>query len=181
MKMLAPVFILACAACPAAQGHQPEPVRTCSQISLVRPGFGAAYRGAVGNDDYKFTLTIPEGLVGWGADPVAPFHGFTIFLPSGDDPPACIVFEIHLRVERGQREAWRRGTKVVIGGVTGWREEVTGTTGGTSFTNIIIRFSVIRSQETDDGTVRLVTPTKDLGKNGAIFEAFISHIGFYGQ
>lgn len=66
--------------------------------TLSRPGVGSAFRGTVRNDDYAVSVQIPKGLVGWeGTDPPAPFHGFTIFL----DPQmtACIVFEVHIRVD----------------------------------------------------------------------------------
>jgi len=178
MRILMPALFLASAACVAAQGLQSGQVKTCPQISLARPGFGASYRGAVRNDDYKLSLTIPDGLTGWGADPVAPFHGFTIFLPPDDNQPSCIMFEIHLRVDLGQREAKHRGVKMMIGDVTAWREEATGTINGTDFTNVTIRFSAARGQDVDDGTVRLVTPTKDIGRGRPILKAFLSQMKF---
>ena len=178
MRILMSILFLASSACVAAQGPQSGRVKTCSQISVAHPGFGASYRGAMRNDDYKLSLTIPDGLTGWGADPVAPFHGFTIFLPSGDDRSSCIMFEIHLRVDLGQREAKHRGVKMMIGDVTAWREEATGTISGTDFTNVTIRFSVTRGQDVDDGTVRLVTPTKDIARDRPILEAFLSQMKF---
>jgi hypothetical protein len=176
MKMFVPLIVVVSTACIAAQSPRSGQVKTCSQISLARPGFGVSYSGVVRNDDYKFSLTVPEGLTGWGADPVAPFHGFTIFLPDGQS--SCIMFEIHLRIDLNPREARHRGTKVVIGDVTAWKEEATGTINGTGFTNITVRFSVAHGQDVDDGTVRLVTPTKDIGRNGPTFEAFLSQIKF---
>jgi hypothetical protein len=109
-----------------AQVSRPGRVSTCSEASLVEPGFGASYRGTVTNDDYKLVLSIPDGLTGWGADPIAPFHGFTIFL-SAEDRSTCIVFEIHLRVELSPPKNNRRGTPVVIGGVPALKQIVAGT------------------------------------------------------
>ena len=172
------MLVLASAAGAAAQSPRPDRAASCAQLSLARPEMGAPYRGAVRNDDYKLTLTIPGGLTGWGADPLAPFHGFTIFLPSPDEQTSCIVFEIHLRIDLGQQEARRRGRKATMGGATAWRREVTGSVGRTGFTNVTVEFSAPRRQEISDGTVRLVTPTKDLNRNMPIFDTFLSQIRF---
>jgi hypothetical protein len=178
MKMLMPILFLASAACIVAQGPRPGQVKTCAEISLARPGFGESYRGSMRIDDYKLSLAIPAGLTGWGADPVAPFHGFTIFLPSDDDQPSCIMFEIYLRVDLGQREATPRGTRVMIGAVPAWKEEATGTINGTDFTNLTVRLSVAHGQEVDDGTVRLVTPTKGIGRQRSVFDGFLAQLKF---
>jgi hypothetical protein len=162
----------------AAQETRPGGAQTCAQVSLARRGFGASYQGTVRNDDYKFRVTIPEGLKGWGADPVAPFHGFTVFLPSEGDLNSCIVLEIHLRVELGEREARHRGTKVAFGGVTGWKQEATGTVSGTEISNITIRFSVVHARRVDDGTIWLISPTKDMAKNLRLLDTFLSEIAF---
>lgn len=50
---------------------------------------------------------------------------------------------------------------------------------GVEFTNITIEFSNTRPNEIDDGTVMLVTPTRDMKANGLIFERFLSAIQFY--
>ena len=165
MRMFRPVFILlVCTACVGAQGSRSVPVKTCSQISLARPGLGASYRGTLRIDDYKLAFTIPQGLTGWGADPVAPFHGFTIFLASDDDRSSCIIFEIYLRVEPGQTGTRRHGVKTMIGDVPAWKENATGAINGTELTNVTVRFSYAHDREVDDGTVRLVTPTKDISR-----------------
>jgi len=91
------------------------------------------------------------------------------------------MFEIYLRVELGQRETRRHGTKVTIGGVPAWREDVAGAINGTEFTNVTVRFSHAHDREIDDGTVRLVTPTKDVSRNKPVFEAFLSQIRLVGQ
>ena len=88
------------------------------------------------------------------------------------------MFEIHLRVELGKRQATPRGTRVMLGTIPAWKEEVTGTIDRTKFTNVTIRFSVAHGQETDDGAVRLVTPTKAISRTRPTFEAFLSQITF---
>jgi hypothetical protein len=178
MKLFTPLLILVSTSCAAAQDSRSVPVKGCSQISRARLGFGASYRGAVRNDDYKLSMTIPEGLTGWGADPVAPFHGFTIFLPADKGLLSCIAFEIHLRVDLGPLRIRRRGRELMVGGVKAWKEEATGEMDGTKLTNVTIRFSVPHGQEIDDGTVRMVTPARDLATNGPIFEEFLSHMRF---
>ena len=71
------ILMTVLASAEVAGGQQPSTrVLTCETISLARPGYGVAYRGEAKNGDYRFTATIPTGLTGWGAAPVAPFHGF---------------------------------------------------------------------------------------------------------
>lgn len=176
MKALVFLLIAVPAVRLAAQGPRFGQVKTCSQISLARPGFGVPYRGTVRNDDYKLSLIVPGGLTGWGADPVAPFHGFTIFLPPDGNQSSCIMFEIHLRVNLGLRESRHRGARVMIGDVPGWKEEAAGTINGVEFTNVTIRFSVAQGHEVDDGAVWLVTPARDVDKNRPILEALLSRI-----
>jgi hypothetical protein len=83
-----------------------------------------------------------------------------------------------LRVETGQQEASGHGAKVMIGNIAALKEEATGTINRTEFTNVTIWFTVAHGQETDDGTVWLVTPTKDLSRERRTFEAFLSQIRF---
>jgi len=176
MKISILFLPLALTAAAPLQDLRTGPIRTCASISLARPGFGTSYRGTVRNDDYKLSLAIPEGLTGWGADPVAPFHSFTIFLSQDGDQSSCIVFEIHLRVDRDERADGLRGARIRLGNFVGRQEESAGTINGAEVTNVRIRFSVSRAQEVDDGDVWLVTPTKDLEKSRAIFDRFLSQV-----
>ena len=115
---------------------------------------GAPYRGAVRNDDYKLTLTIPGGLTGWGAGFASgSFHGFTIFLPSPDEQDQLHSVRNPLTNRPlVKQEARRRGRKATMGGATAWRREVTGSVGRTGFTNVTVEFSAPRRQEISDGT-----------------------------
>jgi hypothetical protein len=89
-----------------------------------------SYRGAIRNDDYKLSVTIPQGLTGWGADSVAPFHGFTIFLSSEGGQSSCLMLEIHLRVDPDDRAGVGHGARIAIGSVTGWKREANGMING---------------------------------------------------
>jgi hypothetical protein len=168
----------------SAQGtrSRDEHVKTCSAISLSRPGFGVAYRGQVKNDDYGLIAAIPPGMTGWGADPVASFHGFTIFLPGDNNSSGCILFEIHERVDlgdRGQPSIKPIPARAVrFGNIRGWQEERTGEAGGIALENILIEFSIPRDWGVADGSAWLISPVTDLRKNQALFRDFVSGIGF---
>jgi hypothetical protein len=127
-------------------------------------------------------VVIPAGLTGWGADPVAPFHGFTVFLAGRDKLISCIRFDISLRVDLGEpgESPYRpNGARPVkVGNITGWRVERTGQVNGTVLKNVLITYSVRRKGEEDEGSVWLVTPAKDFQKHLPIFEKFISQIRF---
>jgi hypothetical protein len=137
------------------------------------------------NSDYGLSVRIPPGLTGWGASPEAPFHGFVIFL--ADQPRSCIAFEVHLRVEIEGRESVNRtptAKRVSVGNRNGREERITGTIGGTEWTNVNVTFSIHRQNsatEIDDGSITLATRTQDMGKNLPVFEEFVSHIRFEGH
>jgi len=177
MRKLATIAFLLSTVYVAAQCPILGQAKTCPEVSLARQGIGASYKGEVRNDDYELRLTIPPGLTGWGADPVAPFHGFTIFL-SDDGQSSCIEFEIHLRVNTQAGAIRHRGAKMMLGGATAWKDETRGIKNGIEFANISVQFTIARSQEIDDGTVIFVTPTRELGKNRRTFDAFLSGIKF---
>jgi hypothetical protein len=83
----------------AAQNSSTPNPETCQTLTLARRGQGVEYRGIVRNSDYRFTATIPERTIGWGAGPSAPFHGFAIYLDEASSLPTCIVFTIGIRVD----------------------------------------------------------------------------------
>src|SRR5262249_28738499 len=45
-------------------------ISTSDGQMLARRGVGVPYKRVIRNDDYRFSVTFPEGLVGWGG--VAP-------------------------------------------------------------------------------------------------------------
>ena len=164
-------------------GATAPPVDTCDSITRAKPGVGVAYKGIVRNDDYGVQIVIPDGLTGWGGvAPEAPFHGFVIFLP--DRIQSCAGFEIRLRVDPGDGARAHRdnaGKAAMVGNVAGPQDIRSGFVDGIAFTNVAISFSVPQRGEVFDGSVWLVTPTKDLARNMPIFRSFVSHIRFDGR
>lgn len=149
-------------ATPQPSVAQNKAVLSCAQAVYSKPGIGAAYKGEVSNDDYQFVAKIPKGLTAWdGVADSAPFHGFTIFL----DPKAsaCIVFEIHIRVddEEGAKPAGS-GKTLRLGRSVAHQWVSEGKNSTDSFTNITTMFSVVRAGSIVDGTVLLVAPTSNL-------------------
>jgi hypothetical protein len=176
--LLGPSFL--CAA--QASEWETAPVKPCTSVSLAKPGNGVSYRGRVQNDDYGLTLVIPQNLTGWGAADVAPFHGFTIFLPDSGKLRACLVVEIHLHVALGEdaTEQKSSGHEVQVGNIKGRRQERTGQLDGVAFKNVMVEFSVSRGAEVYDGEVWLVTLLDAAAKNEAILSVFLSQIRFGG-
>jgi hypothetical protein len=173
------ILLMASVTYPAQhRGSQADRIKTCSDISLARAGSGVGYRGLVENDDYHLSIVIPSNLMGWGADRVAPFHGFTIFLPGQNKIAGCVVFEIHHRVDLGDETNTREGSTVrsiKLGNIEGSLEERAGEINGTALKNVTITFLV---EEVDEGSVWLITPMKDLKKNLPIFDRFVSQVRF---
>jgi hypothetical protein len=157
-------------------------VQVCDSITNAQPGTGVAYRGTVRNSDYGLTVQIPAGQIAWGAAPEAPFHGFAIFL--SDQPKSCIIFEIHLRVDTKDKSPAESEKRIRLGNRGGWEEQTKGVIAGVEWSNVTVRFSmhhVHSGNEVDDGSIILVTPTQDIGKNTAIFREFMSHMRFGGN
>jgi len=162
-------------------------VFTCDKLSLARPGYGVAYKGVVRNSDYRFSATIPDGLVGWGAAPNAPFHGFTIY--PGTDQSSCITFEIHIRVElpedregvhgRGKRAKRVKVERVKVGNRRGLQTEETGLASGTEFQNVTVTLELPRSGYYNDVAIRLGTPIKEAANGKALLARFLASFQFF--
>lgn len=158
-------------------------VSTCDQESLARPGYGVAYRGTVRSDDYRFSVIIPEGLVGWGAAPAAPFHGFTIYLSHEPEAKSCIVFRIQIHVDLGEDDrasGQQRGhtERVRVGNRVGSRVSSTGRVRGTSYGNINVWLELPREDYRNDVEIVLVTPKSDEVRTKAIFARFLASFHF---
>jgi hypothetical protein len=166
--------------------HASDPdVATCEQETLARPGFGVSYRGTVRNDDYRFSATIPDGLVGWGAAPSAPFHGFSIFIDHGNKARSCIIFRvaIHLNLEEDKPAPERerpRSEPITAGGRPATRMSSGGSVRGTVYENVYAGLQVPHKQDDiHDVEIVLVTPKSDAVKNRAIFDRFIASFRFF--
>ena len=179
MKYRTIVFIslLTACGCPlqATSTARPE-VLTCTQTGRPGPGIGDAFRGKLRNEDYDFSAYIPLGLTGWtGTGESAPFHGFTIFLDRQQQ--SCIVFEVHIRVDR--QSAPRRpagATAIELGKATGWQTTTSGE--GLGLVNVITVFSFRRPHEVEDGSVLLVAPSARSENALRIYKAFLQRLRF---
>lgn len=159
-----------------------DQVQVCDSITNAQPGTGVAYRGTVRNSDYGLTVLIPAGQIAWGAAPEAPFHGFAIFL--SDRPKSCIILEIHLRVDPNVTSRSKSDRRIKLGNRGGWEEQTKGVIAGVEWSNVTVRFSMHHmhsGNEVDDGSLILVTPTQDIGKNTATFREFMAHMRFDGK
>jgi len=157
-------------------------ISTCEQVTQARPGFGVSYKDTVRNSDYELSATVPEGLIGWGAAPVAPFHGFTIYLGPGPQPASCIVFEIAIHVDlgedRGPEPEKSLAERVKVGNRTGSKIRSTGTLQGTPYENVTISLELPRSGYRNDVLFLLVTPSAEAARTEPIFTKFLASFRF---
>jgi hypothetical protein len=152
-------------------------VVSCAQATETRPHTGNAYRRSVSNEDYAFSARIPDGLIGWrGVAQDAPFHGFAIFLDSRME--ACIIFEVHIRVDDDTARSSSSTTSVQLGKAQGLQWINEGRISNSDVSNIHLLFSFRQPDQTDDGEVLLITPTSRLKATKAIYDAFVRSIKF---
>jgi hypothetical protein len=158
---------------------------TCEQETLAEPGIGVSYRGTIRNDDYRFSATIPDGLLGWGAAPSAPFHGFSIFLNTESGTRACIVFRIavHVDLEEDKPTPEREGhrlERITVGGRSANRTSSVGSVRGVVYENVNVWLQVShKKDDTHDVEIVLVTPKSDAVRTRAIFDGFIASLRFF--
>jgi hypothetical protein len=146
----------------------------CDQTTNARPGMGRSFTGHVVNEDYAFAVTVPNQLTAWdGASDKAPFHGFVLFL----DPQmrACIVFEIHIRVDDGDAPRRpRAATQIRLGDAWAWQELST----GGQLVNVRTTFSFRQNDQIDDGEILLITPESNRLRAQGIYDAFVRSLSF---
>ncbi len=164
--------------------------RDCVALTLSQPSEGTASVGTVRIDPFGISLTVPDGLVGWGAAQDAPFHGFAIFL--GTTPRACIVFGIYWEFQiSGSDLQPPRGRAVKVGNRVGWERRTRGAIEGLDWTNVTVTFPPMsvptpqaggrRSQDVEVGWVALATPTKDLATTLPVLQKFVGSFRFAGK
>lgn len=158
-------------------------VSRCEQETLARPGFGASYKGKVRNDDYGFSATIPDGYVGWGAAPNAPFHGFSIFINPRKKAGSCIVFRIalHLDLDGDELPPDRKELKpITVGDRAATRTSSVGSAGGMIYENVHVGLRVPhKKDDLHDIEIVLVTPKSDALRNRAVLDRFIASFRFF--
>jgi hypothetical protein len=157
-----------------------QAIFTCEQETLARPGVGVSYKGTVRNEDYRFSATIPDGLVGWGAAPNAPFHGFSIFIDPESKARSCIVFRIAIHVDLdGDEEKHERKDvrleRITVGGQSANRRSSVGSVEGTIYENVDVSLQApLKKDDIHDVEIVLVTPKSDVVRTRAIFDRFIA-------
>jgi hypothetical protein len=162
-----------------AEAPRGPEVVDCHHATLSKPGVGNEYKGSVDNDDYAFSVRIPPGLTGWdGVARDAPFHGFTIFLDS--KLSACIVFEIHVRVDENDKPAPpASAVPMRLGAASAWQSTRQSPLTSGPITNVRALLSFKRPDQVDDGEILLVAPTSALAEARPIYDAFVRSLVFH--
>jgi hypothetical protein len=163
----------------AARELHSRPVQTCRQASNVQRNVGVAYTGTINNDDYHISVQVPPRLSGWGGVATsAPFHGFVVFLDSAEQ--ACVVFEIHLRVDDGDAAIRPEAAKAVLmEGAHAWQVRTAGPLGGVTMSNVRTVFTWRHGPQAYDGTVLLVTPVSHEGPSGRVYSTLLRSLTFH--
>jgi len=165
----------------ASPSHSPNntpSVSRCQDMVSTHSGMGPVYRGLVKNEDYGFSVYVPQGLTGWGGvAESAPFHGFTIFLDKQER--SCIVFEIHIRVnEEDFSQVPTGATSVSLGMAQGWRIAKSGQLHNLQLINIETKFTFRQHDQIDDGEIVLVAPEGSANSAKASYEIFLQSLKF---
>jgi hypothetical protein len=149
-------------------------VQRCDQATYARPSMGRSFTGHIANDDYAFAVNIPGELTAWdGASEEAPFHGFVLFL----DPrlQACIVFEIHIRVdEESAPKRLGSAPQIQLGEAKAWQD----IRADRQLTNVSTIFSFKQIDQIDDGEVLLIAPESERSRVQGIYDAFVHSLKF---
>jgi hypothetical protein len=167
--------------------HAADPtISTCDNQTLVRPGVGVPYQGTIRNDDYRFSVTVPEGLVGWGGvAPNAPFHGFAIFIrDSASETKSCIVFRIGIHVDLDEDKATTeqqefRTQRITVGHRPARRTSSIGSAHGTIYENVNVWLQVPHGGDSHDLEIVLVTPKNEAAKTRGMFDKILASFHFW--
>ncbi len=165
------------------QGPPAGNAQTCDTISLARPGNGVSYRGEVRNSDYRFSATIPDDLVGWGAGLGAPFHGFTIYMGGKPNEASCIAFTIGTHVDLPEDavgpERAPHEKRVKVGNRVAREVSEIGMVNGVLFENRTVSLQLDYGNRRADVSITLVSPRNGLKRTKAVFDSFLSHFTFW--
>jgi hypothetical protein len=162
-------------------------VLTCQNMVIPMEG-GAEYRGMVRNEDYRFSVSIPSGKVGWGVRSPAPFHGFTVFLDGSSEyrkGDSCIDLGVGVRVVLPEDESEKAGAHVAgkpvtIGNRTGVEVINKEVLGNREFWVVTVYVDLPRSSgESDYVSVTFISPAAKYAVNRKTFNKFLSGITFW--
>jgi len=179
MKILHASLLLFLSLPVAAEEPTHAVVASCAETTLAMPGNGRLFKGAVKNEDYRFTAVIPKGLSAWdGADDVAPFHGFTIFLdPEG---VACIDFKIGLRIDADSVPEGLNGKGgIKLGKANAWQWTSAKDADGKPVSNMTTVLTYRFKNSVFDGEVRLISPQGQVKTYIAAYNSFVRSVRFY--
>ncbi len=149
------------------------------------------YRGTVSDSVYLFSVTIPPGVVGYGNTPVAPFHGFRIFLNDYAEARACLFMMIGISMwdifqydfdEKARKKASRPvGRRVMVGNREGRRVRSVRRVNGEVWLSTEIWVSLPRQGSTDVWSVQFWRRKKDPHRvaDEKLFTEFLGSLRFY--
>ena len=155
-----------------------ESMVTCEALGVVSPGTGWAAHGTFSNDDYGFSVRIPEGFTAWsGAPKGAPFHGFSFSLDSASH--SCIDLDIGWRVDRDEPPSLpSRLTPIPVAGATASVADTHGEVQGVPYLNRTVYFTSKRGEGLVDGRIILIVPATDEKRAREIFDLFVRSLKF---
>jgi len=169
----------------AAQQQHDSHVLSCASETLARPHQGVSYHGIFTSSDYRFSLTIPRGITGWGAAPGAPFHGFAIFLHDTDNAAhaSCIILRVEHEVRLpddspSNSELVSAGVPVTVGNRVALKRKVIGSNKGVPLENTSISLELPRESYRDFLEITMVTPLSDRHRAERLLRALISSLKF---
>jgi hypothetical protein len=152
----------------------PLMIQRCDQATTVRPGMGRSFTGLLENSDYAFAVSIPNQMTAWdGVWRDAPFHGFVLFL----DPQlqACIVFEVHVRVDDEDAPTPSPSSvQMRLGEALAWQDH----NSDGRLVSIRTTFSFHQADQIDDGEILLITPGSQRERARGIYDAFVRSLTF---
>ena len=178
-SLLVVVLMLTMSRPSIAKERTVNPVLTCDVLGRAG-GPEVTYKGAVSNSDYRFDVTIPDGLIGWGSADGAPFHGFAIFM----DKSSCILFLIKLRldlpgdvVDPPLHEKPRRSVRV--GNRNGLESTEVGKVRGIRYLYRNVWVELPHEDYFNDATIILVTPVQTRASSERLFRRFLAGFNFW--
>jgi hypothetical protein len=151
---------------------------TCKELGAVSQDTGWSAHGRFSNDDYGFSVHIPDGFTAWsGAAKEAPFHGIGFSLDRVSR--SCINLYLGWRVDADEAPPLPSAlTSISMAGATAGVAETRGKVHGTPYLNRTVYFTSKRGEGLVDGRVTLVVPARDERPARELFDAFVGSLRF---